>query len=159
MDRKQKKDWIADLNARISKAGSIAVASFKGLTVREIEGLRKSARDMGATIKVTKNRLSRIAIGSTRFEALSALFKGPTLVAYAEDPISSSRVIFNFAKANDKLAILGGAMGDEMLDASGVERVAKLPTLDEARTNIVRLIMTPAGNIARALSEYAKKAA
>ncbi|MDR3126346.1 MAG: 50S ribosomal protein L10 [Rickettsiales bacterium] len=159
MDRNQKKDWIADMSARISNAGSVAVASFRALTVNELENLRKSAREAGATIKVTQNRLSKIAIGNTRFGALAPLFRGPTLVAYAEDPISSSRVIFNFAQTNNKLAILGGAMGDEILDASGVERVAKLPTLDEARTNIVRLILTPAGNIARALSEYAKKAA
>ena len=159
MNRNDKKDWISGLNSSFSESESIVVASFKGLTVSEMSDLRKRALDLDATIKVTQNRLTKLALNGTNFEGLAPLFKGSTLIAFSKDPVSSAKVIFNFAKENDKVEILGGAMGKDILDVAGVKSVAMLPSLDEARAKICAVLTTPAGNLARVFKAYSEKEA
>jgi large subunit ribosomal protein L10 len=147
------------LKNAIDKAQSLVVASFKGLSASEVVDFRGRAKSMSPAvkIKVTQNRLAKIAFSGTKFEGLSPLFKGATLIAYSEDPVSSAKLVHLFAKANDKVAVLGGAMGDEILDVEGVMRIALLPTLDEARAKILAVLNTPAGNIARVFKAYSEK--
>ncbi len=159
MNRNEKKDWISNLNSSLASSESVVVASFKGLTVAEISELRKQARELDASIKITQNRLTKLALNGTEFEELAPLFKGSTLVAYSSDPISSAKVIYNFSKGNDKVEILGGAMGKEILDVAGVKSIATLPSLDESRAKICAVINTPAGNLARVFKAYSEKAA
>lgn len=159
MNRNEKKDWISSLNSSLSSSESVVVASFKGLTVAEISELRRKARELDTSIKITQNRLTKLALNGTNFEGLAPLFKGSTLVAFSSDPISSAKVIHNFAKENDKVEILGGAMGTDILDVAGVKSIAMLPSLDESRAKICAVINTPAGNIARVLKAYSEKAA
>jgi large subunit ribosomal protein L10 len=108
------------------------------------------------SVKVTQNRLAKIALAGTKFEGLAPLFKGATLVAYADDPIASAKLVHAYAKSNDKIAVLGGATGDGLLDAAGVARMALLPTLDEARAKLAALLKAAAGNVARALKAYSE---
>lgn len=159
MKRSDKELWISDLHTSLLSSESFVVASFDSLTVKEISELRIKAREVGVSIKVTQNRLTKLALNDTDYASLAELFKGSTLVAWSKDLIASAKVIFNFAKVNKKLAILGGAMGKEVLDVDGVNAVALLPTLDEARAKICAVIQTPAGNIARVLKAYSEKPA
>jgi large subunit ribosomal protein L10 len=159
MDRNQKKSWIDALKSAFKASESLVVAKFKGLTVAEITELRNKAREKGASVKVTQNRLTKLALQGTNFEGLAPLFKDSTIVAYSSDPIIPHKVVFEFAKKNDKVAILGGAMGAEILDAARVKELAMLPTLDEARAKICAILQTPGGNIARALKAYSEKTA
>lgn len=159
MNRSDKKDWIASLNSALSSSESAVVAKFNALTVSEISDLRNEARKLGVSIKVTQNRLTKLALKGTNYEELAPLFKGVTLVAWAEDPISAAKVVYNFAKTNDKVEILGGAMGKEILDVNGVNSVALLPSLDEARAKICAVLTTPAGNLARVFKAYSEKQA
>ena len=159
MNRSDKKDWIASLNSALSSSESAVVAKFNALTVSEMSDLRNEARKLGVSIKVTQNRLTKLALKGTNYEELAPLFKGVTLVAWAEDPISAAKVVYNFAKTNDKVEILGGAMGKEILDVNGVNSVALLPSLDEARAKICAVLKTPAGNLARVFKAYSEKQA
>ncbi len=159
MNRSDKKDWIASLNSALSSSESAVVAKFNALTVSEMSDLRNEARKLGVSIKVTQNRLTKLALKGTNYEELAPLFKGVTLVAWAEDPISAAKVVYNFAKTNDKVEILGGAMGKEILDVNGVNSVALLPSLDEARAKICAVLTTPAGNLARVFKAYSEKQA
>ena len=159
MNRSDKKDWIASLNSALSSSESAVVAKFNALTVSEISNLRNEARKLGVSIKVTQNRLTKLALKGTNYEELAPLFKGVTLVAWSEDPISAAKVIYNFAKTNDKVEILGGAMGKEILDVNGVNSIALLPSLDEARAKICAVLTTPAGNLARVFKAYSEKQA
>ena len=159
MNRNDKKDWIASLNSALSSSESAVVAKFNALTVSEMSDLRNEARKLGVSIKVTQNRLTKLALKGTNYEELAPLFKGVTLVAWSEDPISAAKVIYNFAKTNDKVEILGGAMGKEILDVNGVNSVALLPSLDEARAKICAVLTTPAGNLARVFKAYSEKQA
>ncbi len=159
MNRSDKKDWIASLNSALSSSESAVVAKFNALTVSEMSDLRSEARKLGVSIKVTQNRLTKLALKGTNYEELAPLFKGVTLVAWAEDPISAAKVVYNFAKTNDKVEILGGAMGKEILDVNGVNSVALLPSLDEARAKICAVLTTPAGNLARVFKAYSEKQA
>ena len=159
MNRSDKKDWIASLNSALSSSESAVVAKFNALTVSEMSDLRNEARKLGVSIKVTQNRLTKLALKGTNYEELAPLFKGVTLVAWAEDPISAAKVVYNFAKTNDKVEILGGAMGKEILDVNGVNSVALLPSLYEARAKICAVLTTPAGNLARVFKAYSEKQA
>jgi large subunit ribosomal protein L10 len=170
MDRMQKKQWIKDLNGATSGAEVLIVTHYKGLTVAEISRLRAKARGLGASFKVTKNSLAKLALAGTGFEQLSVHFKGPTAVAYSQDPVSAAKIISEFSKENEKLVILGGAFGAQVLDADAIKELAKLPSLDELRATIISLIMTPAtriagitsapaGQLARVIGAYADKAA
>lgn len=159
MNRNDKQDWISSLNSALSSSESAVVAKFKALTVAELSELRAKARELGASIKVTQNRLTKLALKGTNYEELAPLFKGVTLVAWANDPVSAAKAVFNFAKTNDKVEILGGAMGKEILDVDGVKSVALLPSLDEARAKICGVLTTPAGNLARVFKAYSEKQA
>ena len=152
----------------LSGAGSIVVAHYAGLTVADMTTLRAGMREAGGTVKVAKNRLVKLALEGTEAEGMADLFTGPTLIAYAEDPVAAPKAAADFAKANDKLVILGGAMGPTILDQNGVKALATMPSLDELRAKLVGMINTPAqriamlanapaGAVARVIGAYARK--
>ena len=149
-------------------SGSIVVARYAGLTVAQMNDLRSKMREQGGTVKVAKNRLAKIALQGTDAEEISNLFEGQTLIAYSTDPVAAPKVANDFAKGNDKLVILGGAMGTTALDADGVKALASLPSLDELRAKLIAMVQTPAtriagvvaapaGQLARVFGAYAKK--
>jgi large subunit ribosomal protein L10 len=148
VDRSQKQDLVTSLKATLDQMALVVVTHYTGLTVAELTDLRAKMRKAGAGFKVTKNRLTRLALEGTRFKELSPLFKGPTGIAFSEDPVAAAKVAVAFAKDNEKLAILGGSLADKLLDANAVKTLATLPSLDEQRAILVRLIMTPATRIA-----------
>ena len=146
----------------------MVVTHQSGMTVEESTDLRRKMLAAGASFRVTKNRLARIALKGTKFEGLDGLFTGPTAVAFSEDPVAAARVAVDFAKSNDKLTIVGGGLGEQELDLKGVEALAQLPSLDELRAKIVGMINTPAtriagvlqapgGQLARVIGAYAQK--
>ena len=168
MDRAEKREFVTGLNEVFSATGSVVVAHYAGLTVANMTDLRSKMRAAGGTVKVAKNRLAIIALQGTEAEGMKDLFKGQTLIAYADDPVAAPKVAADFAKGNDKLVILGGAMGATTLDADGVKALATMPSLDELRAKIVGMIQTPAtriaavvnapaGNLARVVGAYARK--
>jgi large subunit ribosomal protein L10 len=130
----------------------LIVTHYSGLTVAEVSELRGQMREAGATFKVTKNRLTKLALADTPYAELTDLFAGPTAIAYSDDPVAPAKVAVKFAKSNDKLIVLGGGMGTEVLDKGGVEALATLPSLDELRGKLVGLIQAPATKIAGVLA-------
>ena len=159
MDRAEKRELVTGLNEAFSNAGSVVVAHYAGITVAQMNDLRSKMRVAGGTVKVAKNRLARIALQGTGSEAIIDLFKGQTLVAYSDDPITAPKVAADFAKGNDRLVILGGAMGTTALDAEGVKALATLPSLDELRARLVGMIATPATRIAQVVNAPAASVA
>ena len=159
MDRAEKREFVTGLNEAFSNAGSVVVAHYAGITVAQMTDLRSKMRAAGGTVKVAKNRLAKIALQGTGSEAIIDLFKGQTLVAYSEDPMTAPKVAADFAKGNDKLVILGGAMGATALDADGVKALASLPSLDELRARLVGMIATPATRIAQVVNAPAASVA
>ncbi|MBI1619305.1 50S ribosomal protein L10 [Aquamicrobium zhengzhouense] len=168
MDRAEKREFVTALSDVFKSTGSVVVAHYAGLTVAEMTDLRSKMRAAGGTVKVAKNRLAVIALQGTDSEGMKDLFKGQTLIAYADDPVAAPKVAADFAKANDKLVILGGAMGASVLNADGVKALATMPSLDELRARLVGMIQTPAtriaavvnapaGNLARVFGAYARK--
>ena len=152
MDRAEKRELVTGLNDAFKGAGSVVVAHYAGITVAQMNDLRSKMRAAGGTVKVAKNRLAKIALQGTESENIIELFKGQTLVAYSDDPIAAPKVASDFAKGNDRLVILGGAMGTTVLDPQGVSSLANLPSLDELRGKLVGLIQAPASKIARVVS-------
>ncbi len=148
MDRAQKADVVNDLSGMFANSGVVVVTHYSGLTVAEITDLRSRMLGEGANFKVTKNRLAKLALNDTAKSDLGDFFTGPTAIAYSDDPIAAPKVAVNFAKDNEKLKILGGMMGETLLDESGVKALASLPSLDELRAKIVGMISTPATRIA-----------
>lgn len=159
MDRAEKRELVTNLNEAFSGAGSVVVAHYAGITVAQMNDLRSKMRAAGGTVKVAKNRLAKIALQGTDFESIQSLFIGQTLVAYSEDPVAAPKVASDFAKSNDKLVILGGAMGTTPLDADGVKALASLPSLDELRARLVGMISTPATRIAQVVNAPAAQLA
>jgi large subunit ribosomal protein L10 len=170
MDRTQKSETVAELNRTFSETSVVIITRNLGLTVAQSTDLRTKMRDAGARYKVAKNRLARIAIEGTSYTGLSDLLTGPTALSTSADPVAPAKVIVDFAKTNDKLEIVGGAMGETILDVNGVKSLATLPSLDELRAKIVGLIVAPAtklatitqapaAQLARVLSAYAEKEA
>ena len=159
MDRAEKRELVTGLNDAFSNAGSVVVAHYAGITVAQMNDLRSKMRVAGGTVKVAKNRLARIALQGTGSEGIIDLFKGQTLVAYSDDPITAPKVAADFAKGNDRLVILGGAMGTTALDAEGVKALATLPSLDELRARLVGMIATPATRIAQVVTAPAASVA
>lgn len=168
MDRAQKREFVAEMHDVFQNTGVIVVAHYSGLSVSEMTDLRGRMREAGATLKVAKNRLAKLALEGTDVSCAADLFRGPTVVAYSDDPIAAPKAAAAFAKQNDKLVILGGAMGRTVLDAGGVKALAELPSLDELRAKLVGMISTPAtriaqvlqapgGQVARVLGAYADK--
>ena len=152
MEREQKRKLVESLHKVFSDTGVIVVAHNTGLTVAELTDLRAQVREVGGTVKVAKNRLVKLALKETPAESLRDLFSGPTIMAYADDPVSVPKVTVKFAKANEKLVLLGGAMGELSLDVEGVKSLAALPSLDELRGKLVGLLQAPAGKLARVVS-------
>ena len=148
MDRTQKEELVASFNDAFSGATLVVVTSQKGLTVAQSTELRQEMRKAGAHFKVTKNRLTRLALEGTEFEHLSGLFKGPTAIAYSQDPVAAARVAVKFADDYETFEVLGGGLSEQALDVSGVNALAKLPSLDELRGKLVGMIQTPATRIA-----------
>ena len=147
MKRSEKKDFVSDLKDEISKASSIIVAEYSGLTVNESEDLRNQMRENGAKFKVTKNRLTKLAINETQFKDISDLFKGPTAIAYSSDPVAPAKVAVDFEKKLEKFKIVGGAYNGEKIDIDKINFLAKLPSLDELRGKLIGLISAPAQKI------------
>ena len=168
MDRAQKSEMVSTLNQVFANTGVVVVAHYSGLNVAQMTDLRGRMREAGASLKVAKNRLVKLALKDTDVEHISDLFQGPTVIAYSDDPVAAPKVAAEFAKANDALVILGGAMGQTTLDAKGVEALATMPSLDELRAKLVGMIQTPAtriagvlqapaGQLARVFAAYADK--
>ena len=147
MKRSEKKDFIAKLKEEISKSSSIIVAEYSGLTVKESENLRNEMRANGTNFKVTKNRLTKLAIRETHFKDISDLFKGPTAIAYSTDPVAPARIAVTFEKKFEKFNIIGGGYNGEKIDKEKIDFLAKLPSLDELRGKLVGLISAPAQKI------------
>ena len=146
--RSEKKDFVSNLKEDFSNATSVIVAEYSGLTVNETEQLRKEMRDNGAKFKVTKNRLTKLAIAETQFKDMSDLFKGPTAVAYSTDPVAPAKVAVNFEKKYEKFNIIGGGYNGEKIDKDRIDFLAGLPSLDELRGKLIGLISAPAQKIA-----------
>ncbi len=168
VDRSQKEDLVATLRGVFEANSIVVVTHYSGLTVPEMEGLRRKMREEGATFRVTKNRLTRLALKETEFSGISDLFKGPTGIAVSEDPVAAAKAAVEFAKTNDKLVILGGGLGDKVLDAEGVKTLASLPSLDQLRgkllgllaspaTKIAGVLQAPGGQVARVIGAYGQK--
>ncbi len=153
MKRSEKKDFVSNLKNEFSSSASIIVAEYSGLTVNESESLRKEMRESGAKFKVTKNRLTKLALAETQFKDISDLFKGPTAVAYSTDPVAPAKVAVNFEKKFDKFKIIGGGYNGEKIDKEKIDFLAKLPSLDELRGKLIGLISAPAQKIASIATE------
>ncbi len=148
MERAEKQDLVASMHEVFSEAASVVVVHYDGLTVAEITELRAQMREVGATLKVTKNRLTRLSLKGTEYEGIADLFTGPTAIGFAADPVSAPKALAKFAKGNEKLRILGGGMGTNVLDQAGVKALAELPSLDELRGKLVGLLQAPATKVA-----------
>ena len=159
MDRAVKRELVSTLNGVFSTTSVVVVAHYKGLTVADMQKLRTQMKQAGATVKVAKNRLAKIALEGTDVASVSDLMKGPTLIAYSSDPVAAPKVAVDFAKGNDKLVILGGAMGTTALNVDGVKALATLPSLDELRGKLVGLIQAPATKVAQLANAPAAKLA
>jgi len=168
VERAEKGELIASLQSSFAGAGSIVVARNAGLTVADLENLRKQMKQAGGTVKVAKNRLAKLALKDTDTADISGLFQGPTVVAFAQDPMTAPKVAAAFADKNQKFEILGGAMGKTGLDVNNVKALATMPSLDQLRatlagmllqpgTRIASILQAPGGQIARVLSAHAEK--
>ena len=155
MDRSQKADSVAQLNEVFSQAGVVVVTRNLGLSVAQSTDLRAKMRDAGASYKVAKNRLARLALKNTDYEGLDEFLTGPTALGYSEDPVAAAKVVVDFAKTTDKLEIVGGSMGAQKLDEAGVKALAAMPSLDELRGTIVGLLNAPATKVVRTVKEPA----
>ena len=159
MDRAEKESIVASLHKTFEDVSIVVVTHYSGLTVAEMGELRDQMREAGAVFKVTKNRLTRRALEGTKYQSLEEMFTGPTAIAYSEDPVAAAKAAVNFSKTNDKLIVLGGALGDEQLDVNAVKSLASLPSLEELRAKIVGMISTPATRIAVVLQAPAGQVA
>jgi large subunit ribosomal protein L10 len=153
MDRAQKSETVAELKRTFDEASAVVITRNLGLTVAQSTDLRNRMRDAGARFRVAKNTLALIAVEGTAYAPISEMLTGPTALATSDDPIAAAKVAVDFAKTNPKFEIVGGAMGDTLLDAGGIKALAELPSLDELRARIVGLIQAPATKIARTISE------
>ena len=153
MDRSQKADLVDQLKNVFTETSVVVVTRNHGLSVDQSTDLRLKMRDAVAQFKVAKNRLALIALDGTRYQPIGDLLKGPTALATSTDPVAAAKVAVEFAKTNDKFEIVGGAMGDTVLDVNGIKALAALPSLDELRATIIGLIQAPASKIARTVNE------
>ena len=151
MDRAGKEELVAQYGGIFENAGVIVVTHYSGLSVPQLDELRNQMAEVGGTVKVTKNRLVKLALAGTENESVSEYFTGPTAIAYSDDPVAAPKVAAKFAKENENLVILGGVMGSTALDAASVKNLASLPSLDELRGQLVGLINSPATKVAGVL--------
>ncbi len=159
MDRSQKAESVAQLNAVFNEVGVVVVTRNLGLSVAQSTALRTKMREAGASYKVAKNRLAKLALKDTQYEGLEDYLTGPTALAWSTDPVAAAKAAVEFAKTNDKLEIVGGAMGSTQLDAAGVKALAAMPSLDELRATIVGLVNAPATKVAQLVNAPAAKLA
>ena len=159
MNKEQKKNYITEMTANFENSEAVLVTHYQGLTVKQLDELRKQMRDQGIQFKITKNRITKLALETTKCKDLANLFTGPTAVALSKDAISSAKILTKFSKENSNLKILGGIMGKDVLDVAGVAKVATLPTLEEARAKIVGILRSPAQKITSILLAPASKIA
>ena len=170
MDRSQKADSVAQLNATFNEVGVVVITRNLGLTVSQSTVVRGKVREVGALYKVAKNSLAKLAIKDTAYEGIGDMLTGPTAIASSVDPVAAAKAVVEFAKTNDKLEIVGGAMGSMVLNADGIKALASMPSLDELRgtliglvqapaTKIAQLTTAPAAKLARVFGAYAKEAA
>ncbi|MCZ8368412.1 MAG: 50S ribosomal protein L10 [Porphyrobacter sp.] len=170
MDRSQKADAVAQLNAVFNEVAVVVVTRNLGMTVAQSTALRLKMRDAGATYKVAKNRLANLALENTDYVGLSDMLTGPVGLAWSTDPVAAAKAAVEFAKTNDKLEIVGGSMGSVVLDEAGIRALASMPSLDELRakliglvnapaTKIAQVVTAPAAKVARVFAAYADKAA
>ncbi len=168
MDRTEKREFVTGLAAALADVSMVVVTQNQGLTVAEATDLRRRMRAAGATFKVAKNRLAHLAVDGTRFEGLKPMLKGPTALAWSTDPVAVAKTAVEFAKTNEKLVLIGGALGTQMLNADGIKALAELPSLDALRarllgmlntpaTRIAGVLQAPAGQLARVFGAYAKR--
>ncbi|NDV02301.1 50S ribosomal protein L10 [Pseudoroseicyclus tamaricis] len=148
MDRAQKEKVVDELGQIFESSGVVVVAHYEGMTVAQMQDLRAKMREAGGSVRVAKNRLAKIALQGKPCESIGDLLTGMTVLSYSEDPVAAAKVIDDYAKGNDKLVILGGAMGETALDSEGVKAVAKMPSREELIASIVGIIGAPASNIA-----------
>ena len=159
MNREEKKQLLSDLNELFSASELVVVSHYKGLTVAEVSELCNAIREAGAGFRVTKNRIAKLALKGTKFEGLTELFNGPTAIAFANDPISACKACVEFAKNNEKLVVIGGAMGTGVLTVDEIKRLASIPSMDELRAKIIGLLQAPAAQLARVTKAYSEKEA
>ena len=159
MDRSQKADAVAQLSEVFAQSGVVVVTRNLGLTVDQSTELRTKMREAGATYKVAKNRLAKLALKDTDYTGLDEFLTGPTALGYSEDPVAAAKAVVEFAKTTDKIEILGGSMGAQKLDEAGVRALASLPSLDELRGTIVGLVNAPATKVAQVVNATAAKLA
>lgn len=159
MDRAEKKELVTDLHDVFKKTAVVVVAHYSGLTVAQMEKLRKQMRAAGASVQVSKNRLAKIALEGTDVASIGTLMKGPTLIAYSDDPVAAPKVVTAFAKDHEKFVILGGALGTSVLNPDGVKSLATLPSLDELRATLIGLLQAPATKLAQLSTAPAAKLA
>ena len=159
MDRSQKAESVAQLNAVFNEVGLVVVTRNLGLSVKQSTDLRSKMRDAGATYKVAKNRLAKLALKDTQYQGLEEYLTGPTALAWSADPVAAAKAAVDFAKTNDKLEIVGGAMGSTQLDAAGIKALAAMPSLDQLRATIVGLVNSPATKVAQLVNAPAAKLA
>ena len=168
MDRSGKQKLVSEIKETLSDAQLVVITQQSGLTVAEVSDLRRKMRAAGAGYKVAKNRLAQLALKGTKYEGLEKLLKGPTAIAFSSDPIAAAKVAVTFAKGNEKLKIVGGSMGADVLGPDAVKALATLPSLDELRgmllgllqtpaTRVATILQAPAGQLARVFGAYAKK--
>lgn len=153
MNREQKQELVSELHQLFGEVSTVVVAHYSGLTVTEMENLRKQMRAAGASFRVTKNRLTRLALDGTKFDSIGDLMTGPTGIAVSVDPVAAAKAMVDFAKTNPKLVILGGNMNGSALNSDGVKALATMPSLDELRAKLVGMIQTPGTRIATVLSQ------
>jgi len=157
MNKEQKKEYITEMASQFEKNEAVLVAHYQGLTMSQLDELRSEMREHGIQFKITKNRITKLALEKTKCKDLSNLFTGPTAVAFSSDAIISARILSKFSKKNENLKLLGGIMGSEVLDRDGVQNVANLPTLSEARAKIVGILATPASKFVSILLARSEK--
>ena len=159
MNKEKKQSYIKEMTAQFEKSEAVLVTHYQGLSVKQLDNLRKQMREHGIQFKITKNRITKIALKKSRCKDLSNLFTGPTAVALSEDAISSAKILTKFSKENENLKILGGIMGKEILNVAAVANIATLPTLYEARAKIIGILRSPAQKIVSILLAPASKIA
>lgn len=157
MDRAEKAALVTELNTAWKDTGVMVVAHYKGMTVAEMTEFRRRVKEAGGSVKVAKNKLAQLALKDTKSAGMSGLLKGQTCFAYSDDPVSAARVSVKYAKENEKLVILGGAMGAVVMDVNSVKALAELPSLDELRATLLGVLKAPAGKLVRTLNEPASK--
>jgi len=159
VDRAQKEELVTSLAEVFKTTSVVVVAHYSGLTVAQMSALRRQMKASGATVKVAKNRLAKIALEGSEVAHVASLLKGPTIIAYSSDPVAAPKVAVDFAKANEKFVILGGAMGTTALNPDGVKALATMPSLDELRAKLLGLIQAPATKVAQVVNAPAAKLA